>query len=112
MLENRQNPRFHSLARAKIPGVLEGDIILKDLSITGCCVECTTVTEIQPDTRYQIEIVPEKVSRIGSFELTVERKWIRSGDYSGEIGFFITASPKGRHFQRYVDYLSYRSANS
>ena len=112
MLENRKNPRYQSLAHAKIPGLLGGEIILKDLSVTGCCVECTVVTDIQPDIRYQIEIIPEKTSRIGNFELTVERKWIRNGDYSSEIGFFILASPKGRHFQRYVDYLSYRSSHS
>ena len=111
MLENRQNPRYQASAHARIPGVLEGEVVLKDLSITGCCVECTVITDIQSNVQYEIEIEPEKASKIGKFELIVERKWIHGGDYSSEIGFFITASPKGRHFQRYVDYLAYRSSH-
>jgi hypothetical protein len=40
----------------------------------------------------------------------VEARWVRGGDYSCEVGFSITASPKGKAFQRYVDYLSWRSS--
>ena len=110
MLENRRNPRYQAFAHARIPGVLDGENVLKDLSITGCCVECTVITDIQTGVKYQIEIEPEKASQIGKFELTVERMWIHSGDYSSEIGFFVSASPKGRRFQRYVDYLAYRNS--
>jgi hypothetical protein len=82
MLENRKNPRYQSLAHARIPKVLEGENILKDISVAGCCIESTVIVDIQPDIQYQIEIIPEKGSHIGSFELTVERKCIRSVDYS------------------------------
>jgi hypothetical protein len=109
MLENRKNPRYRTLARARIPGLLEGENLLKDLSITGCCVECTVHTDIQPGSHYQLEIVPEAASRIGNFQLLVERMWLHSGGYSSDVGFRIVASPKGKQFQRYVDYLSYRS---
>ena len=91
----------------RIPGFSGGENILKDISVTGCCVECTVVSDL-PSTQYQIEIEPEEASNIGKFALMVERKWTQSGDYSTEIGFFIIASPKGRQFQRYVDYLTYR----
>ena len=111
MLENRKNPRFQASAHARIRGVLEGENILKDLSITGCCLECTVITDLQSNVPYQIEIEPEKASQIGKFELTVERRWIHSGDYSSEIGFFVTASPRGKQFQRYVDYLAYRNSH-
>jgi hypothetical protein len=110
MLENRKNPRYRTLARVRIPGILEGDNLLKDMSITGCCVECTTHIDIPPGSLYQMEIEPESASRVDVFSLSVETKWIRPGDYSGEIGFNIVASPKGKLFQRYVDYLSYRSS--
>jgi hypothetical protein len=40
----------------------------------------------------------------------VESKWIHAAGYSCEIGFSILESPKGRSFQHYVDYLSWRSA--
>jgi hypothetical protein len=99
------------LARARISGILEGENILKDISITGCCVECTVNAKIQTDTEYQLVIQPEKASRIGNFQLMVEQKWMRNEGYATEIGFIITASPKGKQFQRYVDYLAYRSSH-
>ncbi|MDR1318450.1 MAG: PilZ domain-containing protein [Treponema sp.] len=94
----------------RIPGVLEGESLLKDLSITGCCVECTVFVDIKPNVHYQLEIEPESAANIGNFQLVVESKWIRSGNYSSEIGFNIVASPKGKLFQRYVDYLEYRAS--
>ena len=109
MPENRKTPRFQSIAHVRIPGLSGGENVLKDISITGCCVECVAAADVQPDTQYHIEIQPEKVSNIGKFELTVESKWIQNGEQSTEIGFFILASPKGRQFQHYVDYLAYRS---
>jgi hypothetical protein len=110
MLDNRRNPRYRTLAQVKIPGVLEGESLLKDLSITGCCIECTAYVDIKLNSKYQLEIEPESASNIGDFQLSVESKWIRSSDYSSEIGFNIIASPKGKLFQRYVDYLDYRSS--
>jgi hypothetical protein len=109
MLDNRKNRRYRTLAHVRISGIPEGENLLKDLSVTGCCVECTSCADIKPDSSYQIEIFPESASRIGSFKLTVQSKWIRLGQYTGEVGFVITASPKGKLFQRYVDYLAYRS---
>jgi hypothetical protein len=112
MLDNRKNQRYHTLAHARIPGVMEGGSLLKDLSVTGCCVECTSCAGIEQDAQYQMEILPESAANIGNFELTVQTKWIRFGEYAGEVGFSIVASPKGKLFQRYVDYLGYRSSQA
>lgn len=111
MLELRKNPRYRTLAHARIPGVLEGEILLKDISITGCCLESTITAEIPINTQYEIEIMPEKISHIRNFYLIVERKWLRNDDYTTEMGFLIVASPKGKQFQRYVDYLAYRNSS-
>jgi hypothetical protein len=108
MQENRKNRRYQTFARARIPGVLEGETLLKDLSVTGCCVECTTQSDIKPGTQYRLEILPEGASNIGKFEILVESRWIRAGSYSSEVGFSIVATPKGKLFQRYVDYLDWR----
>ena len=112
MLENRRDKRYRTLARARIFHVLEGENLLKDISITGCCVESTTYADIKPNTRYEMEIEPESAAQIGNFQLTVESKWVRPAGYTGEVGFIVVASPKGRQFQRYVDYLAYRSAQT
>ena len=109
MIESRRSPRYRTLALARISGVLEGENLVKNISITGCCVECTAYAEIKPHKQYKLEIVPESVSGIDNFILPVECQWIRGGDYSTEIGFNIVSSPKGKLFQRYVDYLAYHS---
>jgi len=110
MEDKRKNQRFKTLAQVHIPSILNGENLLKDLSITGCCVECSAYSEIKPDTRYKLEIIPEQKSNIHSFILEVESKWVRSTGYSGEIGFDVIAFPKGKQFQNYVDYLAYRSS--
>ncbi|AEF83501.1 PilZ domain-containing protein [Leadbettera azotonutricia] len=108
--ENRRSLRYQTLAKARIEGGAEGEILLKDLSITGCCVECTMYIDIKPNTQYKIEVTPETSAKIGNFELLGESKWVRTSGYSCEIGFAILESPKGRAFQRYVDYLNWRSS--
>jgi hypothetical protein len=65
--------------------------------------------DIKPNVSYKVEVIPEAAAEIGSFEITVESRWIRTGGYSCEVGFRITASPKGKLFQRYVDYLTWRN---
>ena len=110
MPESRKSPRYRTLAHACIPGIMEGENLLKDISVTGCCVESTVVVDLKPDTEYFIEIRPEVVSRIDKFKLQVERKWIRNDGYSTEVGFNIIASPKGKQFEHYIDYLAYRSS--
>jgi hypothetical protein len=112
MMENRKNNRYRTLAQAKITNITGVECLLKDLSVTGCCIECTAYLDVQPNIRYQLEIVPEGAANIGPFGLTVKSKWIRAGGYSCEIGFAILESPKGKSFQRYVDYLSWRSSTA
>jgi hypothetical protein len=110
MVENRKNFRYQTLAKARIEGVTEAEVLLKDISITGCCIESTVFLNIKKNSQYKIEIIPETAARIGSFELLTEPKWVRPAGYSCEAGFFILESPKGRSFQRYVDYLSWRAS--
>jgi hypothetical protein len=109
MFENRKHTRYPTLARAVIPEIFDGEALLKDLSITGCCVEYTMFVDVQPNIHYKVRILPDSTAKIDPFDLLVESRWVRSGAYSCEIGFAITTSPKGRDFQRYVDYLAWRS---
>ena len=108
MDERRVNTRYQTLAKVKIEDAESGEILLKDISVTGCCVECTTYVEIKLNMQYTLKVIPESITKIGDFDLLVESKWIRPSGDSYEIGFNIIESPKGKHFQRYVDYLSLR----
>jgi hypothetical protein len=99
------------MCKARIENVLEGDVVLKNLSITGCCLECSAnFDNLKPNEKYTIDIEPEKVSHIDEFNLEVECRWIRKRNNICEIGFQIVASPKGKGFQSYVDYLTYHSS--
>jgi hypothetical protein len=111
MFEKRKSTRYPALARALIAEIFDGEALLKDISITGCCVEYTMFVDVKPDTPYTMRIIPDAAAKISPFELQVESRWVRSGGYSCEIGFTISESPKGRNFQRYVDYLAWRSTS-
>jgi len=108
MLENRRSPRYRTIARVQISKVAESEGLLKNISITGCCVECPGMVNIQPLNQYQMIVIPEKESHIGTFELLVDCKWVRNDGHGTELGFGILTSPKGKQFQHYVDYLAYR----
>jgi hypothetical protein len=92
----------------QISKVSESDGLLKNISITGCCVECTGIVDVKPAAQYQLVVKPEKESHIGTFDLQVDCKWVRNDGHGTELGFGIIASPKGKQFQYYVDYLAYR----
>ncbi|MDR2747809.1 MAG: PilZ domain-containing protein [Treponema sp.] len=109
--EFRSHTRYRSFARVKFRGLTGKENLLRNISVLGCCVECSSLADIHPGGQYLLEVMPEAASKIGHFELEVQVVWIRPSDYSGDVGFTITASPKGKLFQRYVDYLSWRDAN-
>jgi hypothetical protein len=108
MMEKRKQPRYNTQARVRFNEIFDGDALLKDISVIGCGIESTVFMEINLNNQYKMEIQPEAASKIGRFEITVEVQWIRTGGYSFEAGFTIVEFPKGKHFQRYVDYLSWR----
>ena len=108
MFEHRRNSRFQSSARVIIEGVSEEETHLKDISVTGCRVAFTSMTNIEPAMQYKVEIIPESIAAIGSFDFLVESKWVQVNGNSCEVGFSIISFPKAKKFQRYVDYLSWR----
>ena len=108
MTEQRKYARYKTLAKARIKGYSDEESLLKDISITGCLIEFSSQTGIELNKQYDLQIKPEKVSKVGEFELLGEAKWFHNEAYCCEIGFSIVKSPKGKLFQRYVDYLSWR----
>ncbi|GAB1482916.1 hypothetical protein MASR2M78_17320 [Treponema sp.] len=110
MIDNRKSNRYPSLAHAKVSGLQEGEALLRDLSVTGCRLEFSAAIAFSEGTKYRIKILPESSAAVESFELDAEPRWSRAGYDSFEIGFDIQSSPKGKSFQRYVDYLSWRSS--
>ena len=110
MIEKRKHTRYQALAKVLIKGkgISDEEVLLKDISITGCRIELPANLTIEPNTHYKLKIIPESEAEIESFLLDVEPRWLGAEHSSSEIGFSITKSPKGKQFQRYVDYLSWR----
>ena len=109
MRENRKNLRYYTTGLARINGVKK-DFSVKNISVTGCCLECPfDFKEVKINEKYMLDVKPERSSHIRDFNLEVECRWIRSNNDSCEIGFQITASPGGKCFQSYVDYITYHS---
>ncbi|MDR2135576.1 MAG: PilZ domain-containing protein [Treponema sp.] len=109
--DHRSHVRYQTYAKVKFRGIMEQESLLKDISVTGCRVECTSLADIQIGSGYTLEVIPEAGSQIGRFDLEVKAVWISMAGYSGDVGFTITASPKGKLFQRYVDYLSWKGSH-
>ena len=107
--DKRKNFRYESQANARIEGLDCGETLLKDLSIIGCCLSSARKADVKSSGRYEIEITPEEASGIGNFTLIAESVWTHTAENSMEFGFAIRESPKGKEFQRYVDYLAWRS---
>ena len=110
MIESRKSKRYRTIAKARIPELFGEEVWLKDISVTGCCVEATMFVDVQQNKSYTIEIAPESASGVEHFGITAVARWSRASGDSYEVVFLITASPKGKQFQRYVDYLSWRES--
>jgi len=106
--EQRKNSRFLAAAKVTVKEFGKEVFLLKDLSITGCRIEYPLDIEILLHMRFSLKIIPEKEAKVHPFSIIAEARWIRVSVNSCEAGFMITESPKGKQFQNYVDYLSWR----
>jgi hypothetical protein len=108
MYKERNHPRYASVAQAELKNVIDGPVLLEDISITGCRVQSKQEITLIPATLCIIKIIPEQQSGLEPFDFPAETRWIRKTDDGWEAGFFIAASPQGDEFMRYVDYLAFR----
>jgi hypothetical protein len=108
MAEQRENSRYRSSAKAIIKGFDGEEAEVKDISISGCRLELANYAAIEPKKQYELRIIPEIEAKIEYFFLTAESIWVGTMVNSFEFGFSIIKSPKGKQFQRYVDYLAWR----
>ena len=110
MKENRLNPRFKSIGRAYIPGILEKETLLKNLSITGGCLQCSENTDkVIIGDICTIEITAKSFFKNIKFSIKAECKWIQKTGRFNEIGFKITGSPTGISLKNYIDFITSHS---
>jgi hypothetical protein len=91
---------------------MNSEALLKDISVSGCCVTSDDFLDVVPKTRYIIDITPEKGAHIEKFELDIESRWIRTNKLFSESGFIIAIRPEDRRLEQYVEYLAKRAARN
>jgi hypothetical protein len=109
MFVERKNRRYPAFATVVMHNVFIGSALLKDISVSGCRIEHTMIIDVEKGRRYTLWIKPEPSANIREFDLMVEARWVEARNCAFEAGFSVIESPKGRFFQRYVDYLAYRA---
>jgi hypothetical protein len=97
-------PRYDSYALVKVNG-FEGQALLKNMSITGFCMQSKTYANLTPGSVYSISIMPEASSGLKAIEAEVEVRWVRSEVSNFEVGLLVTKPSPGREMEKYVDYL-------
>ena len=95
-----------------IRDVFIGGALLTDISTSGCRIEHTMMIDVEKGKRYTLHVKPEPSANIREFSLVAEARWMEAKDCAFQAGFSVAVLPKGKDFQRYIDYLAYRKQGS
>ncbi|GHV84411.1 hypothetical protein AGMMS50230_00190 [Spirochaetia bacterium] len=106
-----RDSRYTAKGRVYIAEVPNTEALLKNLSASGLCIESQDFMEVVPKTRYSVDIIPEKSSKIDKFKLEIESRWVRTQKQRSESGFVIVVPPGSEKKQVLEQYLAYLSAN-
>ncbi|MDR2793971.1 MAG: hemerythrin family protein [Treponema sp.] len=102
--ENRGMERYACHAGIGIKG-FEGFAVLKDINRGGFCMVSKTSITIAPKETLAIRIIPEGVTGIAAFDLTVEVRWVKSTPNLFMAGFFVKEAGGITQLQQYLAYL-------
>ena len=102
-----RHPRYGSKGRVYIAEVSNTELLLKNLSASGLCVESEGFMDVLPSGRYSVDIVPEEDAKLDQFKLEIESRWIRTQKRSSESGFVIVIPPGSKGTQALDRYLAF-----
>jgi hypothetical protein len=108
----RKDLRYESGGQVYIAEVLDTKAILKNLSSSGLCIESNDLLDIVPNSKYTVDFVPEKESKIDPFKLDIESKWVRTKKERSESGFVIVIPPGTEAEEMFTQYLEFLSTHS
>jgi hypothetical protein len=97
-------PRYDSLAHVHVNG-FEGKALLKNISVTGFCMQSKTYASLTPGNTYTMSIVPEDSTGLQAIDSEVEVRWVRSEVSKFEVGLQITKPDARRNMEKYIEYL-------
>jgi hypothetical protein len=85
-------------------------VMLKDISLNGCCVRSSDFIDILPSTCFLIGVTPKDSPEVKDFALDVKSRWIRTSKGVFESGFEILAPEKPAALEQYIQFLSRKKA--
>ena len=94
VFQMRETPRFASGAGISIEG-FEGEGLVRNISMTGCCMESVTYVAIKPNDVYQVRIIPGANEKIEPFTMKLTVTWIKSCETLFEAGFHVEGGQAG-----------------
>jgi hypothetical protein len=107
VFQERKAPRFASNAGISIEG-FEGEGLLKNVSVSGCCLESVTYAAITPNQTYRVKIIPGADEKMEPFNIKLVANWIKSSETLFEAGFSLEESERNPLPKRYVELLQMR----
>ena len=108
-IPGRKERRYSASARVQMN---EAVLLLKDVSLSGGCIQSDEFLEIVPNGNYTILIIPEAESRVDTFEVDIVSRWVRMKRNGSETGFIVVVPPGNRVMEHYIKYLKTRTADN
>jgi hypothetical protein len=104
-------PRYDSFAAVRING-FEGEALLKNISITGFCMESKTYADLGPGKKYLMQIFPEDSTGLPKFDVEVEVRWVRSEVSKFDVGLLLTKTQSRLEMDKYIGFLKLKTPAS
>ena len=106
----RKEVRFSSNAPVYIVDKSKKEMkaCLRDLSLRGLSIKSEDFIDIEPNTPYEIAIIPEEDTNIVKIQLEIKSRWVRIVKTKMESGFSITIPPANTEYEDYLEHLAMR----
>jgi hypothetical protein len=108
----RNELRFLANASVYIVNKKDGKQIeatLRDMSEHGLSIKSEQFLEIEPNSSYVIDIVPEKETNLEKFRLEIESRWVKINRTQMESGFSVVIPSDQKEFSDYLEYIIRKS---
>ena len=105
--QQRKAPRYSLKAGISIEG-FEGEGMLGNISISGCCMESSTFVSIIPGEQYQVTVIPGQDENIRPFSQKFVASWTKSSEMLFQAGFSLESGQSNTQMKQYVDLLTSR----
>jgi hypothetical protein len=102
-------PRYDSFASIRVNG-FEGEALLKNISITGFCMESKTFANLRLGEKYLIQVTPESTAGLVKFEVEVEVRWVRSEVSKFDVGLQLTKTQSHKDLEKYINFLKLKTS--